>query len=91
MAIRGAQEAKYSIIDITRLAKGGEAHILEEIEDSRVLFEAYEGAIFIHQGLTFLVQEVSHDSRTARVIRTDANWTTSPRYVIPHQLTLSYV
>jgi len=44
-----------------------------------VLFEAYEGAIFIHQGLTFLVQEISHDSRTARVIRTDVNWTTSPR------------
>jgi DEAD/DEAH box helicase domain-containing protein len=69
----------YTIIDITRLARGGEARVLEEIEDSRVLFEAYEGAIFIHQGLTFLVQEMSHDSRTVRVVRTDVNWTTKPR------------
>lgn len=79
VSIRGAKEGTYTIIDITRIARGGEARILEEIEDSRVLFEAYEGAIFIHQGLTFLVQEISHDSRTARVIRTDVNWTTKPR------------
>lgn len=79
VSIRGSKESTYTIIDITRLSRGGEAHILEEIEDSRVLFEAYEGAIFIHQGLTFLVQEISHDSRTARVIRTDVNWTTTPR------------
>lgn len=79
MSIRGAKESTYTIIDVTRLEKGGEARILEEIEDSRVLFEAYEGAIFIHQGLTFLVQEISHDSRIAKVVRTDVNWTTTPR------------
>lgn len=79
MSIRGPKEVTYTILDVTRVSRGGEARILEEIEDSRVLFETYEGAIFIHQGLTFLVQEISHDSRTARVVRTDVNWTTSPR------------
>ena len=54
---------------------------MEEIEDSRVLFEAFEGAVFIHQGLTYLVQEVSHEMRVARVKRADVNWTTSPRFV----------
>ncbi|KAG8834252.1 hypothetical protein FRC20_007499, partial [Serendipita sp. 405] len=79
VSIRGSKEETYSIIDITRLSKGGEARVLEEIEASRVLFEAYEGAVFIHQGLTFLVEEISHDTRTAKVIRTDVNWTTKPR------------
>ena len=81
MSIRGVKELKYAIIDVTRVSRGGAAEILEEIEDSRVLFEAFEGAVFIHQGLTYLVQEVSHEMRVARVKRTDVNWTTSPRFV----------
>ena len=81
MSIRGVKELKYAIIDVTRVSRGGAAEILEEIEDSRVLFEAFEGAVFIHQGLTYLVQEVSHEMRVARVTRADVNWTTSPRFV----------
>lgn len=81
MSIRGVKELKYAIIDVTRVSRGGVAEVLEEIEDSRVLFEAFEGAVFIHQGLTYLVQEVSHEMRVARVKRADVNWTTSPRFV----------
>lgn len=81
MSIRGVKELKYAIIDVTRVSRGGAAEVLEEIEDSRVLFEAFEGAVFIHQGLTYLVQEVSHEMRVARVTRADVNWTTSPRSV----------
>lgn len=81
MSIRGVKELKYAIIDVTRVSRGGVAELLEEIEDSRVLFEAFEGAVFIHQGLTYLVQEVSHEERVARVKRADVNWTTSPRFV----------
>ena len=34
------------IVDVTRVGKpGGTAHILEEIELSRALFEIYEGAV----------------------------------------------
>ncbi|OCH95579.1 P-loop containing nucleoside triphosphate hydrolase protein [Obba rivulosa] len=80
IALRGAEEEKYSVVDITKLDKaGGTARILEEVELSRALFEIYEGAVFIHQGVTFLVKEVSHDSKMARVLRTDVNWITSPR------------
>ncbi|THH10992.1 hypothetical protein EW146_g8195 [Bondarzewia mesenterica] len=80
ISLRGAEEEKYDVIDITNLrSEGGVARILEEVEISRALFELYEGAIFIHQGLPFLVKEISHDSKRANVIRTDVNWTTSPR------------
>ncbi|KAI0831138.1 DEAD/H helicase [Trametes gibbosa] len=80
VSIRGAEEEKYSVVDVTRLGKsGGSATILEEIELSRALFEIYEGAVFIHQGLTFLVQEVSHDAKMARLVRSDVNWITEPR------------
>ncbi|EMD38568.1 hypothetical protein CERSUDRAFT_82843 [Gelatoporia subvermispora B] len=80
IALRGADEEKYSVVDISKLDRaGGTAQILEEVELSRALFEIYEGAVFIHQGITFLVKEVSHDSKTAKVIRTDVNWITQPR------------
>ncbi|KAI0374726.1 DEAD/H helicase [Pilatotrama ljubarskyi] len=80
VSIRGAEEEKYSVVDVTRMGKpGGIATILEEVELSRALFEIYEGAVFIHQGLTFLVQEVSHDTKMAKVVRSDVNWITEPR------------
>ncbi|KAI0664969.1 P-loop containing nucleoside triphosphate hydrolase protein [Cubamyces menziesii] len=80
VSIRGIEEEKYSVVDITRVSKpGGSATILEEVELSRALFEIYEGAVFIHQGLTFLVQEVSHDTKMAKLVRSDVNWITEPR------------
>ncbi|KAL1947966.1 hypothetical protein VTO73DRAFT_13690 [Trametes versicolor] len=80
VSIRGIEEEKYCAVDVTRLGRpGGSATILEEIEISRALFEIYEGAVFIHQGLTFLVQEVSHDTKMARLVRSDVNWITEPR------------
>ncbi|KAI6151016.1 hypothetical protein BKA82DRAFT_4122865 [Pisolithus tinctorius] len=73
VAIRGAEEVKY-------IVEGGQrAKILEELELSRALFEVYEGGVFMHQGLTFIVKEVSHDARMAQVLRADVNWITSPR------------
>ncbi|KAI0747965.1 P-loop containing nucleoside triphosphate hydrolase protein [Daedaleopsis nitida] len=80
VSIRGIEDEKYSVVDITRVGRpGGTAHLLEEVELSRALFEIYEGAVFIHQGLTFLVQEVSHDSKMAKLVRSDVNWITEPR------------
>ncbi|KAJ7261398.1 DEAD/H helicase [Mycena haematopus] len=73
--IRGIQEDVYTVVDVTRL---NQPHLLEELELSRAIFETYEGGVFIHQGLTYIVKEVSHDSKTVKVIRADINWITSP-------------
>ncbi|KAF7359385.1 P-loop containing nucleoside triphosphate hydrolase protein [Mycena sanguinolenta] len=74
--IRGIQEDVYTVVDVTRL---NQPQLLEELELSRAIFETYEGGVFIHQGLTYIVKEVSHDSKMAKVIRADINWITSPR------------
>ncbi|CAL1704265.1 unnamed protein product [Somion occarium] len=80
ISLRGVEEEKYLAVDISRVGKpGGQPKILEEVELSRSLFELYEGAVFIHQGVTFLVKEVSHDSKMAKLLRADVNWTTEPR------------
>ncbi|KZS99153.1 P-loop containing nucleoside triphosphate hydrolase protein [Sistotremastrum niveocremeum HHB9708] len=80
VSIRGVEEERYTVIDVTNSQTGGAAgsKILEEIEFSRALFETYEGG-FIHQGLTYIVREVSHDDRIAKLVRSDVNWTTKPR------------
>ncbi|KAI0080595.1 DEAD/H helicase [Panus rudis PR-1116 ss-1] len=79
ISLRGVEEEKYMVVDVTRVDKGGQPRILEEVELSRALFEIYEGAVFIHQGMTFMVKEVSHDSKMAKLVRADVNWTTEPR------------
>ncbi|KIJ37712.1 hypothetical protein M422DRAFT_259812 [Sphaerobolus stellatus SS14] len=83
VAIRGIEEDRYAVVDVTKIGQaGGEPRVLEEVEDSRAIFETYEGAVFLHQGQTFLasvVKEVRHDVRMAKVVRTDVSWVTRPR------------
>ncbi|KAF7322689.1 hypothetical protein HMN09_00047700 [Mycena chlorophos] len=75
VSIRGIQEDVYSVIDVT----SGHRRLLEEIEVSRAQFEIYEGGVFMHQGRTFLVNDISHDYKRALVVEADINWHTSPR------------
>ncbi|KAG6332893.1 hypothetical protein ID866_6200 [Astraeus odoratus] len=80
VSIRGVEEEKYIVVDITKVREDGQgATVLEEVELSRAIFEIYEGGVFMHQGLTFIVKEVSHDTKMAKVRRADVNWITSPR------------
>ncbi|KAF8677689.1 DNA replication factor CDT1 like [Rhizoctonia solani] len=78
ISIRGIEEEKYVVIDTT-LHSEGQVKILEEIEVSRAIFELYEGGVFMHQGQTYIVTQVSHDEKQARIFRSDVNWTTRPR------------
>uniref|UniRef100_A0A8H7Y073 P-loop containing nucleoside triphosphate hydrolase protein n=2 Tax=Psilocybe cubensis TaxID=181762 RepID=A0A8H7Y073_PSICU len=78
VAIRGTQEETYMVVDMTNSTS---LNKLEEVEFSRALFELYEGGVFMHQGETFIVKEVSHDSKVAKVVRADVNYITSPRDV----------
>ncbi|KIY43668.1 P-loop containing nucleoside triphosphate hydrolase protein [Fistulina hepatica ATCC 64428] len=84
ISIRGVQEEKYAVVDMTHK---GHQSIIEEVEVTRAMFELYEGGVFIHQGLVFVVDEVNHDMQIAKVTRMDVNWITSPRNVDPVQTT----
>ncbi|CAO3696258.1 unnamed protein product [Umbelopsis ramanniana] len=73
--IRGGAEDMYTVVDTTN----GKSLVLEEIEASRASFEIYEGAIFIHQGITYLVDQCNVDQHFAKVRRVHVDWTTRQR------------
>ncbi|KAF8964071.1 DEAD/H helicase [Flammula alnicola] len=81
VSIRGAQEDTYMVVEVKDNQTQKETHMLEEVEFSRALFELYEGGVFMHQGETFIVKEISHDEKVAKVVRTDLNYITSPRHL----------
>ncbi|KAF9452846.1 DEAD/H helicase [Macrolepiota fuliginosa MF-IS2] len=76
VSIRGVQQESY-VLAVMR--NGAPDTILEEVEVSRAMFEVYEGGVFMHQGVAYIVKEVSHDSKMAKVIQADVNYHTSPR------------
>ncbi|KAI8068899.1 P-loop containing nucleoside triphosphate hydrolase protein [Thamnidium elegans] len=73
--IRNINEDTFAVVDITDQKNV----IIEEIEAHRVAFEIYQGAIFIHQGRPYLVQECNIDKRYAKVQLTHVDWTTIQR------------
>lgn len=75
VAIRDTEDSHFAIVDTTN----GANTVLEELEASRAFFTVYEGGIFLHQGRTFLVKEMSPDRMIARVTRVHVDWTTQQR------------
>lgn len=75
VSIRDTEEEHFAVIDTTHARNV----VLEEVEASRALFTIYEGGIFLHQGQTFLVQELNTDRRFARVVRVHVDWYTMQR------------
>lgn len=73
--IRNINDETFAVVDIT----DNKNVVIEEIEVHRVGFEIYEGAIFIHQGRTYHVQECNIDKKFAKVHLTRVDWTTIQR------------
>ncbi|SAM82972.1 related to HRQ1-putative RecQ helicase [Ustilago bromivora] len=78
VAIRGARQDSYCYIDDTPGRPGG-AKVMEEVEMERTIFEAFEGAVFMHQGLPYICQDINHETRIARMVQADVNYHTRPR------------
>lgn len=75
VSIRDTEDQHFAVIDTTHARNA----VLEEVEASRAFFTIYEGGIFLHQGQTYLVQELNTDRRFARVVRVHVDWTTRQR------------
>ncbi|KAK4051490.1 ATP-dependent 3'-5' DNA helicase [Microbotryomycetes sp. JL221] len=73
--IRNTEDESYLIVDISE----GRNAIIEEIEVSRAIFTTYEGAVYHHMGRTFLVREVNHERKLAKVERAAIEWKTQQR------------
>lgn len=74
--IRGSAEDMYAVVEITG---GRTPTVIETMEHSRVPFSLYEGGIFLHKGVPYLIQEVNVLDRYAKVTRVDVDWTTRQR------------
>ncbi|KAH6635443.1 P-loop containing nucleoside triphosphate hydrolase protein [Chaetomium sp. MPI-SDFR-AT-0129] len=75
VSIRDTEDDHFAIIDITN----NRNVVLEELEASRATFTIYDGAIFLHQGETYLVRDFRPDQQLARVERVKVDWLTSQR------------
>ena len=73
--IRNTEDDSYAIVDISN----GRNEVIEEIAVSRAIFTTYEGAVYMHQGRTFLVKEVNHDRKMATVEQATIEWQTRVR------------
>uniref|UniRef100_A0A0D9VB94 RNA helicase n=1 Tax=Leersia perrieri TaxID=77586 RepID=A0A0D9VB94_9ORYZ len=59
VSIRAIEHHRYKVID----RKSN--RVLEEIEESKAFFQVYEGAIYMHQGVSYLVDKIDLCSRIA--------------------------
>ena len=75
VAIRDVEDTHFAIVDTT----GGRNVVLEELEASRAFFTIYEGGIFLHQGRTYLIKEMSTERMIAKVEYVKVDWTTQQR------------
>ncbi|KAJ5634962.1 uncharacterized protein N7484_008275 [Penicillium longicatenatum] len=75
VSIRDTEDQHFAVIDTTN----NRNIVLEEVEASRAFFTIYEGGIFLHQGETYLVQELNTERHFARVTRVHVDWSTMQR------------
>ncbi|KAI1431583.1 hypothetical protein GGR50DRAFT_58686 [Xylaria sp. CBS 124048] len=75
VAIRDTEDDHFAIVDITH----GRNTVLEELEASRAFFTLYDGAIFLHQGTSYLVRDFQPDRMIAKVEKVKVEWTTRQR------------
>ncbi|GJN33021.1 hypothetical protein PR202_gb21578 [Eleusine coracana subsp. coracana] len=73
VSIRAIEHDKYKVID--RLSN----RLLEEIEESKAFFQVYDGAVYMHQGANYLVEELDLSSRTAFCRKADLKYYTKTR------------
>lgn len=74
-SIRHIDDNVYAVVDITN----GRNVVIEEVEELRTSFTLYEGGIFLHQGVSYLVKEFNTEEKYAKVQRVEVDWTTSQR------------
>ncbi|XP_043813361.1 uncharacterized ATP-dependent helicase YprA isoform X3 [Manihot esculenta] len=73
ISIRAIESVRYSVIDKKQ------NKVLEEIEESKAFFQVYEGAVYMHQGKTYLVEELNISEKIALCRRADLQYYTKTR------------
>ena len=75
--IRSTSGKNYAIFDASQ---GYE--LMETVEASVAFFQIHPGAVYLHQGESYLVQELDLENRVAIVVPTDVNYYTQTKELI---------
>lgn len=73
VSIRAIEAVRYKVIDIHK------DDVLEEIEESKAFFQVYEGAVYMHQGKTYLVKDLDTKGKIALCQRANMEYYTKTR------------
>ncbi|EPY51438.1 RecQ type DNA helicase Hrq1 [Schizosaccharomyces cryophilus OY26] len=73
--IRNINEDMYTLVDVTN----NRNVVLEQLEPFRVMLSAYEGAVYVYQGKTFIVKTLNIPRRLITCNRVDVEWSTLQR------------
>ncbi|KAK3011917.1 hypothetical protein RJ639_013010 [Escallonia herrerae] len=73
ISIRAIESERYKVIDKQK------NEVLEEIEESKAFFQVYEGAVYMNQGKTYLVNELDLSTKIALCQEADLKYYTKTR------------
>ncbi len=73
--IRSTSSRSYSLVD----AAGG--RLLETVEEANAFFQIHPGAVYLHQGESYLITELDLTARTAYAVPTDVPYYTQTKDV----------
>jgi DEAD/DEAH box helicase domain-containing protein len=59
VSIRAIEQDKFTVKDATS------GRVMEEIEESKAFFQVHQGAVYMHQGVSYLVERLDLSSKTA--------------------------
>ncbi|KAJ4838114.1 hypothetical protein Tsubulata_003438 [Turnera subulata] len=73
ISIRAVETVKYRVISMRC------NEVLEEIEESRAFFQVYDGAVYLHQGKTYMVKELDLSEKIAWCYEASVKYYTKTR------------
>ena len=71
--IRSTSSQNYQLVDVTS------GRLLETVEEANAFFQIHPGAVYLHQGESYLVTELDLKMRTAYAVPTDAPYYTQTK------------
>ncbi len=71
--IRSTSSQNYQLVDVTS------GRLLETVEEANAFFQIHPGAVYLHQGESYLVTELDLKTRTACAVPTDAPYYTQAK------------
>ncbi|KAL2340690.1 hypothetical protein Fmac_008630 [Flemingia macrophylla] len=71
--IRAVETVRYRVVELKK------KEVLEEIEESKAFFQVYEGAVYMCQGKTYLVEKLDLSNKTAFCKEADLKYYTKTR------------